>query len=146
MVIRKRITLVPLGDVQQFKDYLDLNEDDTVTLGVFLARFPAFSTSPIEASTMEQKLKQLFIKVVQEPSDVPLYRPPGLVVTANSPQAKVESAPSDTQSSDSRASSSASKTEQVETQPETLSTPPDDSFPTDISEKRCCETGLCSRN
>ena len=135
MVRRKRITLVPLGDVQQFKDYLDLNEDDTVTLGVFLARFPAFSTSPIEASTMEQKLKQLFIKVVQEPSDVPLYRPPGLVVTANSPQAKVESAPSDTQSSDSRASSSASKTEQVETQPETLSTPPDDSFPTDISEK-----------
>ncbi len=132
MVSRKRIKLVPLGDVKEFKDYLALNVDEAITLAIFLTRFPALSTSPIEASTMEQKLKALFIEVVQEPFDVPLYRPPGLVVAGG---LTTKEKNSENQSTHPVPPPEASKPKKTETHPSTLFTPPDDGFPTDISEK-----------
>lgn len=134
MVSRKRIKLVPLGDAQQFNDYW--YEDETITLGTFLERFPALSPVPLDTSTMEQRLEQFSgLDLVQAPSDIPLYRPPGLVVTVNSPQATVKSTLSDTQSSDSGSSSSSSEEKKIETSTTKLSAPQDDSFPKTISEK-----------
>ena len=128
---RQRIKLVPLVDAEQFQDFL--YNDDSVTLGEFLRQFPALSTAPIEVSTMEQKLKQLFIKVVQEPFDIPLYRPPGLVVAGG---LTTEDKDSDRESSDSISSRNASaKAKKTETQPENLSAPPDDGFPKTIREQ-----------
>lgn len=128
---RQRIKLVPLVDGEQFQDFL--YKDDSVTLGEFLYQFPALSTSPIDVSTMEQELGQLIITVKEEPSDCPLYRPPGLVVAAGLTTTKEEE--SDNQSTHPVPSPEASESKKTETQPETLSTSNDDELPTNISEK-----------
>ena len=130
MVSRKRIKLVPLIEAEKFQDFL--YQDDTKTLKEFLAQFPALSTEPIATSTMEQPLGQLVITVKEEPSDCPLYRPPGLVFVGG--QNKNEKKSSE-QASEESSSQTASESKKPETEPEPpLSTPPDDNFPTEISD------------
>ena len=130
---RPRIKLVPLINAEKFRDFL-FDNNDSVTLREFLSQFPALSTSPIDANTMERELKQLSLAVAEEPPDCPLYRPPGLVVTANSSQSQVESTSSDTQAANP-VPSAVTEPNKTGNQPETPSTPPDDGFPTNIQEK-----------
>ncbi|MBO3459565.1 MAG: ATP-binding protein [Aetokthonos hydrillicola CCALA 1050] len=125
---RQRIKLVPLvDDVQQFQDSVYYN--DSLTLREFLCQFPALSTSAIDESTMEQKLEQFVITVAQEPPDCPLYRPPGLVINKGVAGTK------NNQSPDPGSPPIESEAKKLEIQPETISTPAQDDFPKDISEK-----------
>ncbi|MEM7578400.1 MAG: ATP-binding protein [Cyanobacteria bacterium P01_A01_bin.80] len=137
MVRRKQLKLVPLGDIQEFQDYLNFNGDDNLTLADFLNIYPAFGTEPIEVTTMEQKLTQLFIKVVQEPPNIALYRPPGLVLKTNSSQTQAESTLPDTTASDSVSPTDNTSTDNTSTdnQSETSPKPAENEYPESISEK-----------
>ncbi|MEH2368490.1 ATP-binding protein [Nostoc sp.] len=121
---RQRIKLVPLIDAEQFQNFL-FDNNDSVTLREFLCQFPALSTSPIDTSTMERELGQLSITITEVPSECELYRPPGLVITQGAT----------TKESPLISSPTVSESKPPETKTETLSTPPDDDFPTAISEK-----------
>lgn len=121
---RQRIKLVPLIDAEQFQNFL-FDNNDSVTLREFLCQFPALSTSPIDTSTMERELGQLSITITEVPSECELYRPPGLVITQGAT----------TKESPLISSPTVSESKPPETKTETLSTPPDDDFPSAISEK-----------
>jgi len=78
---------------------------------------------------MERKLGQLSITIAEEPLDCPLYRPPGLVISGGVATTKNNQSPNPVPSPIDP------EVKKPETQPETLSKPPDKDFPQDISEK-----------
>jgi transitional endoplasmic reticulum ATPase len=77
---RPIVHLVPLGEVEHFKSVYF--QADALTLRELLDRVPALSTKPIEESLMDRMVSQLSIGVVEEPWNIPLFRPPGLKVKA----------------------------------------------------------------
>jgi transitional endoplasmic reticulum ATPase len=81
MMKRPIIRLVPLGDIEQFKSVC--YQADALSLRELLARVPALSTKPIEEPLMDRLVQNLAIGIVEEPWEIPLYRPPGLRVAAN---------------------------------------------------------------
>jgi len=121
---RPRLKLVPLVDVQQFQDFL-LNNKDSITLREFLCQFPALSVSAIDVSIMERDLGELLILVVEASENSPLYRPPGLIITQGiiTNELPLISSPTVPES------------KLPATKTETISTPKDDEFPDNITEK-----------
>jgi transitional endoplasmic reticulum ATPase len=51
-----------------------------MTLGEFLQQAPALSSAPLNPQMMAQPLQNFLITPRQEAADVPLYRPPGLII------------------------------------------------------------------
>ncbi|AFZ01315.1 ATP-binding protein [Calothrix sp. PCC 6303] len=132
---KQRIKLVPLVDAEQFQNFL-FEDNDSVTLREFLCQCPALSTAPIDDSIMELKLGQLSIAIAQEPPDCPLYRPPGLVIAGGlATNDKQSTNQSTNPTSTATVPAPINSQTQSETKPDTLTTPSDDDFPADISEK-----------
>jgi transitional endoplasmic reticulum ATPase len=75
------LKFVPLVNVQKFKDIVLLEEE--ITLKDLLLRAPALSKKPLPESLLNKPLKSFAsILAVKAPSDTPLYKPPGLSVSA----------------------------------------------------------------
>jgi len=127
---RRKIKLVPLGNLEQFQDIL--YSDESITLGELLSQAPALSTEPIDESLMEQEIGKFLIIAVQEPWDCPLYRPPGLVI---SDQTQEDSSAPDSQPSATESQPAAPTQQKPDNQADHLSTPGDHTLPTHVKEK-----------
>jgi transitional endoplasmic reticulum ATPase len=76
--MRARLKLLPLGEVKAFQDELLIVADDQdLSLGDFLARFPAAATEPLEDGLLARKLGSCFIQVLETvDADRAVYLPP----------------------------------------------------------------------
>ncbi len=90
--LRTRIKLVPLADVEEFRNLLFVH-DESLTLRQFLARSPALSTEAIAEADMDQRLDDLSVQGVAAGTSTPLYRPPGMVIVPNPQDNGAVSAP-----------------------------------------------------
>ncbi len=77
--MKKRLRLAPLGDPAQF-DNLRLNAEG-ITLRELLRRAPALSLDVIDPSLLDLDLSRITINTWDPGADVPLYRPPGMVLS-----------------------------------------------------------------
>ncbi|NEO80539.1 ATP-binding protein [Moorena sp. SIO4G3] len=127
---RRKIKLVPLGNLEQFQDIL--YSDESITLGELLSQAPALSTEPIDESLMEQEIGKFLIMAVEEPWDCPLYRPPGLVI---SDQTQEDSSAPDSEPSATESQPAAPTQQKPDNQADHLSTPGDHTLPTHVKQK-----------
>ncbi len=79
---RKRLQLVPLGDLERFRDAL---QQTSKTLRELLEVAPALSLEPLSEADMARTLDQFIARPYTADADHPLYLPPGMRVSSGAP-------------------------------------------------------------
>lgn len=79
---RRRLQLVPLGELEPFRDAL---QETSKTLRWLVAGHPALSLEPLTEADMAQTLEHFIIRPTAADAGHPLYRPPGMKVAGGAP-------------------------------------------------------------